>query len=396
MTRRPVAMLAHSYYEEDPRVRREAETLVASGRDVDVFALRQPGQPADAELDGVRVHRLDVQRHQGSGLRTYLAEYVAFFARAAFALARAQRRRRYGLVQVHTLPDFLAFAALPLRLRGIPILLDLHEASPEFFRDRYPRAPRLVGTALDIQERAAIAAASAVITANEALGRRLVQLGVPEAKVTVVRNSPSLARFDPTRHPQRAFMADGVLCVVYAGALSATYEVDVAIAAIARLRQERQDLLVRFEIYGRDYGERPLVAQVAGLGLGDVVTFHGRIPIEDVPAAIAAADIGLSPTARSPFTDLSLSTKILEYGAMGVPVVASRLPTVAAAFGDGELVLYEPGDPASLAAAILDIVDHPKKRNARVKAMQARAGELAWERESGRYLGLVERLARDP
>ena len=80
---------------------------------------------------------------------------------------------------------------------------------------------------------------------------------------------------------------------------------------------------------------------------------------------------------------------------MGKPVVASRLPTVAAAFGEGELVLYDPGDPASLAAAILEIVDHPRKRNARVNTMRARAGELAWERESGRYLDLVERLARD-
>src|SRR5262249_28270199 len=159
-----------SYYEEDPRVRREAETLAATGRGVDVFALRQPDQAAEVELDGVRVHRLDVQRHQGSGLRTYLAEYFSFFGRATLALARAQPRRRYALAQAPTLPDFLPSAPLPLRLRGIPILLALHEASPEFFRDRYPRAPRLVGTALDLQERASIAAASAVITANEALG----------------------------------------------------------------------------------------------------------------------------------------------------------------------------------------------------------------------------------
>src|SRR5947209_13044876 len=82
-TLRPVCMLTHSYYEEDPRVRREAEALVRSGRPVEVFALRRDGDPPTGELEGVRVHRLDVQRHQGAGLGRYLAEYLAFFARAA-------------------------------------------------------------------------------------------------------------------------------------------------------------------------------------------------------------------------------------------------------------------------------------------------------------------------
>ena len=61
-------MLTHSYYEEDPRVRREAEALVAAGRPVDVYGLRRPGEPAEVEVAGVRVHHLDVQRHQGARL----------------------------------------------------------------------------------------------------------------------------------------------------------------------------------------------------------------------------------------------------------------------------------------------------------------------------------------
>ena len=103
-------MLTHSYYEEDPRVRREAEALVAGGREVDVFALRRPGDPPQDVLAGVRIFRLDVQRHQGAGLGTYLREYLSFLVRAGWAVTRHHRRRRYVVLQVHTLPDFLAFA----------------------------------------------------------------------------------------------------------------------------------------------------------------------------------------------------------------------------------------------------------------------------------------------
>ena len=386
-------MVTHSYYEEDPRVRREAEAVVAAGRAVDVYALRRPDDPATEVLDGVTVRRLGVQRHQGAGLGTYLREYLVFLLRAGFALTGAHRRRHYGLVQVHTLPDFLVFAALPLRLVGVPVILDLHEAMPEFFRSRFHgRAGRLGYQLLRLQERGSTAFASSVLTVNDALGDRLIRIGVPASKVMVVPNAPSLKRFDPERHAVRPFMADGSLRLIYAGALSPIYELDVVLAAIGRLAQERPDLRVCLDLYGRDFAEVPLRDQANALGLADRVTFHGRIPIEAVPAAIARADVGLAPTRWSEFTDFSLSTKAYEYAAMGRTVIASRLPMVERIFGD-DVVTYQPGDADDLAAALLRLVDQPDVREARRTRALARVRDLGWERESRRYLELVEKLA---
>ena len=389
-------MLAHSYYEEDPRVRREAESLVASGWEVDVYALRRPEDPIDSVVDGVRVRHLDVQRHQGASLRVYLAEYGEFFLRAGWAVTRAHPRRRYGLVQVHTLPDFLAIAALPLRLAGVPVLLDLHEAMPEFFRSRFPRASNpLTYRALLLQERLSLAAATHAITVNEALGRRLTHLGLAPDKLSIVMNSPSLARFDASRHPERPFAADGVIRLVYAGALTPTYEVDVAVEALALLRERRPDLDMALDVYGRGDSEPALRALASDRGVGDSVAFHGRIPLDAVPAAVARADIGLAPTRRSSFTDASLSTKIFEYGAMRKPVVASALPLVAQTFEPGTVQTYPPGRAGEMAAAIAGLVDDPGARERSVERMTARVRELAWEREAERYVALVDRLARD-
>ncbi|HSO29454.1 MAG TPA: glycosyltransferase [Candidatus Sulfomarinibacteraceae bacterium] len=388
-------MIVHSYYEEDPRVRRQAESLVAAGREVDVLALRRPGDPPRAALAGVNVRRLDVQRHQGAGLATYLLEYLAFLVRASLAAVVDHRRRRYGLVQVHSLPDFLVLAALPLRLVGVPVLLDLHEAMPEFFRSRFPRAGNpIVHRLLLFQERLSVAAATEVLTVNEALRDRLVELGANPGRVGVAINSPSLERFDPTSHPTRAFMADGTLRLVYAGALTPTYELDVLLDAVSALRTDRPDLPVRLDLYGRGDSEPELRARAARLGLADEITFHGRIPIEAVPAAIAAADIGLAPTRRDRFTDISLSTKIFEYAAMGKPVVCSALPMVERTFPGGVAVTYRPGEPAALAAAIGALVDDPAAREASVRGMLALTRTQAWEVEAPRYVAIVERLAR--
>ena len=394
--RRPVVLVTHSYFEEDPRVRRQAEAILASGRPVDVISLRRPDDGPEGDVGGVRVHRLDVQRHQGAGLGTYLAEYLAFFVRVGLALVRAQPRRRYALVQVATLPDWLVFAAMPLRLVGVPILLDLHESMPDFFRSRFPRAANpLVHHGLRLAERLSIAAATRALTVNEALRDRLVALGVAPEQVTVVPNTPSLARFDPERQPARPFMADGTLRLVYAGALTPTYELDVAVTALARLAALRPDLAVHLDVYGRGDSRPALKALAAALGVAGRIRFHGRIPLEDVPAAIARADIGLAPTRRDRFTDSSLSTKILEYAAMRRPAVASRLPLVERTFPPPSVAIYEPGDPEDMARRILGLVEEPGAREAGVRAASELVASMAWEEDARAYVGLIDRLARD-
>ena len=180
---------------------------------------------------------------------------------------------------------------------------------------------------------------------------RLVGLGVSPDKVTVVANSPSLVRFDPSRHDARPFAADGTVRLVYAGALTPTYELNVVLDALALIAQTRPELRLQFDVFGRGDAAERLVDHAMRLGIDERVTFHGRIPIEDVPAAVARADIGVAPTRRDPFTDVSLSTKVFEYAAMGKPVVASRLPMVERTFPPGSVATYDPGDPASMAAA---------------------------------------------
>jgi glycosyltransferase involved in cell wall biosynthesis len=388
-------MVVHSYYDEDPRVRREAEALVAAGHRVEVFALRRETDEARGVVAGVTVRRLGVQRHQGAGIGVYLREYLSFLVRAGWALTGAHRRERYDLVQVHSLPDFLAFAALPLRLVRVPLLLDLHEAMPEFFRSRFPGAANPVAhRLLELQERLSIAMSSAVITVNAVMAERLAALGVRPTKIHVVPNMASLGRFDPAAHPARSFAADGVVRFVYAGALTPTYELDVALAAVGRIAIERPGLATRLDLYGRGDAEPALRDQAARLGFADRVIFHGRIPIEDVPAAIAAADIGLAPTRHDPVTDVSLSTKLFEYAAMGKPVVASRLPLVAATFPAGTVATYAAGDPAAMAAAILALVDDAPAREAAVRRTFEIVRESSWERHAVDYVVLVEGLAR--
>ncbi len=393
---RPVLMIVHSYYEEDPRVRRQAETLVGLGRPVHVIGLRHVHDPVESVVDGVRVRHLDVQRHQGAGIVVYVAEYLSFLARSMWAAVRLHRRERFGVVQVHSPPDFLVFATLPLRLLGVPVILDLHEAMPEFFRVRFPgmRNP-LVHGLLRLQERLSIAYSSATVTVTGAMADRLAALGLARGKLHVVINSPALARFDPAGHPRRPFGADGRIRLIYTGALTPTYELDATLRAVAMVRARRPDIDLTIDLYGRGDSEAALRTLADDLGIGDRVTFHGRIPLDAVPAVLAGADIALAPTRLDRFTALTVSGKVYEAAAMRVPIVASSLPTVEHDFPDGAVLTYPSGDVDAMADAIIRLVDDPTARERSVAAASAIVSDLAWETVSRDYVALVDGLALD-
>lgn len=387
-----IAIVTHSVVEEDPRIRRESEALAAAGWEVDVFCLRGPGDP-ELAARGIRLVPLDVRRHQGAGLVTYLREYASFLVRSGFALTRAHPRRRYRVVQVAAPPDPLILAGLPLRLVGVPLILDLHEATPEFFKTRFTRASgRLSDRLLHLAERVSIALARVAISVNQARHDRLLRLGYAPGKLRIVTNGPSLGRFRPETLPARGFMADGTLRIVYTGAVTPLYELDVVVRAIARIHAERPDLPVVLEIYGRGDAEEGLAELAAELGIADRLALHGRIPLDAIPAALAAVDIGVSPIQRNPFTEISMPTKALEYAVMGKPVVAADLPAAREHFPSDELCWYEPGDAASLAAALLRIVDDPARRADATGRAAARARDLSWDQEAPAYVALIEEI----
>jgi hypothetical protein len=130
-------MVVHSRYPiGETRVQREAQALVAAGWDVSVLCLRGPDEPSTETVDGVFVRRLPVDRNRGRGLGAQLVEYLTFFLLAFAALTTLHWRRRFDVVHVHNLPDFLVFAALPAKVSGASVVLDLHDLMPEFFMAR--------------------------------------------------------------------------------------------------------------------------------------------------------------------------------------------------------------------------------------------------------------------
>ena len=384
-----VAILVHALVPADPRIRRQSDALVEAGYEVDVFALRGPGEPPEDEAERLRIVRLPVSRWF-TGFAGHIAEYLAFTAVATPRLAAAHRSRPYDLVQVATVPDFLAFAALPLKWMGVPILLDLHEDMPEFFRDRFaspllrPLYPLVTAVT-----RASAAVSDELLTVHEPLRELSIERGVDPERIAVVMNGADETIFDPARHERRRFMADGTLRIIHHSNLQRIYGLDRAVEAIAMLRDELQ---LQLDVYGDGPWRSRIEAAVADHGVGDLVTLHGRVPLDELPRIISQHDLGIVPSLDEPYLAYSLSTKLLEYVAMGIPVIASDLATNRAHFTDAALSFVPGGDPVALADAIRDVVGDPAAAEARATEAQRQAAGYAWGAQKARYVAIVDRL----
>lgn len=384
---RRVAIVVHATVPQDPRVRRQTDALVAEGYEVDIFALRDSTQPNRESNGAVTIHRLPVNR-TWYGMVGHLAEYLAFMAVAAIAVTREHRRRRYRLIQIATVPDFLVLAGLPAKLAGVPVLLDLHEDMPTFYRDRFPGPLVRPGMGIiNAVTRFSAAIADELITVHEPLRQLSIQRGVEPGRINVVMNSADERIF--ANPGPRPFMEDGVLRLVHHSNLQRVYGLEYAIEAVALLA----DLPVHLDVYG-DGPYRPQIeGAVRRTGTSDRVTLHGRVSMERLPSLLAASDIGLVPTLPEPYAQFSLSTKFLEYVVMEVPIIATDLATFRYHF-TADAIRYVPGaDANELAAAIREEIAMPGRLQARASEALREYRPYRWELQRVRYLAVVGRLS---
>jgi glycosyltransferase involved in cell wall biosynthesis len=385
---RRVAIVVHAAFPADPRVRRQADSLVEAGYEVDVLCLREEGEAAEERHGALRIVRLPVRR-RFAGFAGHLAEYLVFTGLAAIRLAGEHRRRRYRLVEVATLPDFLVVAAAAPKMLGVPLLLDLHEDMPAFFDDRFnapllrPFKPLVRGVA-----RASAAMADHLLTVHEPLRQLSIARGVAPDKISVVMNSPDERLFDPQWAARRGFMEDGELRLVHASNLQRIYGLSVAVEAMARLGE----LPAHLDVYGDGPYRAEIEAAIAASALADRVVLRGRVPVEQLPEILAGADASLVPSLPEPYMELSLSTKLLEAVAMGVPVIATDLATFRSHFSEAAIRYVSGGDSSALAAAIRELAADPAAAAARAAEARREAEPYAWRIQAARYLEVVDRL----
>lgn len=385
MSRRPRAIvIVHSFFLRDSRALRHATALVERGWEVDVVCARDLGEPARETRGDIRIRRMPGVRRGGSARRKVF-EYVTFAACAFFAVSAWWVRRRHRLVYVLGIPNFIVFCALLPRLLGTRVLLDMRDPFPEFYLSKYGAherggAPRW----LLAEERWSARFASHVLAVHPPLAE-LYTRSVARERITVVWNAPDprllMSASDVARGP-----SDRTL--LYTGTVTYPYGVDLAVEAVARLRDEIPGL--RLRVVGHGEMLSGLVELARSLGVSDRVVVESFVPPSEVASVVRSAWLGVQPGRDLPVMEHSLSTKILEWCHLGLPVACGRTSPLEEMFGPDGLLFHDRGDLEGLCERIREAHADPEPLERRAKGARAAVEGLRYDEQIAAFLNVAE------
>ncbi len=177
---------------------------------------------------------------------------------------------------------------------------------------------------------------------------------------------------------------------IFPGGLQRHQGVHVAIEAMALVVQRFPT--VELHIVG-DGPERVRLMELSErLGLDGHVRFLPPVPLLEIPKILADADLGIVPKLAEGFGNEAYSTKIMEFMAAGLPVVASRTRIDEYYFGKGQVHFFESGNPADMARAMGEAFSDPDLRRRLMESGAEYVRLNSWSRKSSEYLALVDRL----
>ncbi len=367
----------------DRRVWLEATTLKRDGYEVSVICPTGKGfDKAHEEIDGIHIYRHDLPPEQNNKFG-FVLEYLAALWHETRLAWRVRRERGFDIIHACNPPDLIFLVAAPFKfLFGTKFLFDQHDVNPELYETKFGRRD-IAYKALLLVERLTFALADVVISTNESYRKIALTRGNKrEDQVFVVRSAPRLDKFK--LRPGGEKHREGFKHVVgYLGVMGPQEGIDYLLRSVKRIvdgvdgKGGRTD--IKFMLIGGGSSLEDLKALCAELKLEQYVEFTGRIPDEELLERLTICDVCVNPDPMNPLNNISTMNKIMEYMALGKPIVQFDL--IEGRYSAADASLYaKPNDEADFAEKILELLENPNQRERMGQiGMERMKTALSWE-----------------
>jgi glycosyltransferase involved in cell wall biosynthesis len=374
----------------DTRVWKEATSLQTNGYDVTVLCPRAKGCSAPYELlEDVHIYRHPTAK-EGNSPFGYLFEYGYALFWEFFYTAWIFLRRGFRVIQGCNPPDDIFLVALPYKLFGIKYIFDHHDASPELYLSKYEKTGAFYKIQVLLEK--LTYRFSDVVMATNCSYKNLAETrgGLAPEDVFVVRNGPDLETFKPVP-PNPALKYGRPFLVGYVGTMSVQEGLDILLEVALHIKNMgRND--IHFTCIGGGPGLPALRQMVVDKNLQDTVNFTGRVSDADLLEILSTADVCVNPDKPCEMNDISTMIKIMEYMALGKPIVQFDLKEGRYSAQDASLYSDTKNQIPDFARNILWLVDHPEERKRMGELGRKRIeNELAWDYSVKNLLAAYER-----
>ena len=362
----------------DFRVWKEATSLHTAGYDVTVLSPMGKGYKQKYEvLDGIHIYRHPSPKEGNSPLG-YVREYAsALFWEFLYAWW-IYLRAGFDVIQGCNPPDNIFLIALPFKLLGVKYIFDHHDANPELYLSKYGKRGALYHIQVWLEK--LTYRVSDVVMATNCSYRHLAisRGGLNPQDIFVVRNGPDLRTFKAV--PPISSLKYGKRYLIgYVGTMSIQEGLDILMDVALYIKNlGRED--VHFTCVGGGPGLVGLRKMVEEKNLGDMVNFTGRIPDQQLLEILSTSDVCVNPDKPCEMNEISTMIKIMEYMALGKPIVQFNLKEGRFSAQDAALYADNRNQVPDFAAKILWLLDNSEDRERMGEFGRKRvAEELAWD-----------------
>ena len=379
----------------DRRVWQEARALTAAGASVSVICPTGRGyEKRYEELEGIHIYRHPLPVDASNALG-YLREYgAALWAETRLAWT-ILFRHGFDVIHACNPPDLIFLVALPFKVLGKKLLFDHHDINPELYEAKFGRRD-LFWRLMLLFERLTFRLADVSIATNGSYRQIAIERGgmAPE-KVFIVRSGPDLTRIAPVP-PNPALRKGRNYLVGYVGVMGDQEGIDLLLDSVRHLVKDRGRTDIQFCLVGGGPSLDRLKAMSAEMGLEDYVTFLGRAPDADLFEVLSTSDVCVNPDRVNPMNDKSTMNKILEYMAMGKPIVQFEVTEGRVSAEDASLYAAS-NDPIDFAEKIVGLLEDPERRREMGRIGQARVRqELSWQHQVPQLVAAYRSVLRLP
>lgn len=377
----------------DRRVWQEATTLSEAGYEVSIICPTGKGYEKKYEvMEGIHIYRHNLP-FEAEGALGYALEYaMALFWE--FVLAwRVLLTRGFDAIHACNPPDNIFLIGGFFKLMGKKFLFDHHDINPELYEAKFGRRDFFYKVML-AWERWTFRTATVSIATNESYKRIAIERGgMAPDRVFVVRSGPKLDRLKIIP-PVESLKQGRKYLVGYVGVMGRQEGIDYLLRAARHMVFDLGRTDVHFGLVGGGTSLEEMKAYARELGVADYVTFTGRIPDQEMLEMLNTADVCVNPDVANEMNDKSTMNKIMEYMALGKPIVQFDLTE--GRFSAQDASLYAKGNDAEdMAAKIVQLLDDQEARKRMGEYGRNRViNELEWKYEAPKLLAAYESLFR--
>ena len=375
----------------DRRVWQEATTLRDAGHLVSIICPTGRGYERKFEaIDGIHVFRYPLPV-EASGAAGYAVEYAVALAWTFVLACRVLLTRGFDVIHACNPPDLFFLIGGFFRLFGKKFLFDHHDLNPELYEAKFGRRDFFHRLMLKL-EYWTFRIADVSIATNESYRRIAMERGrMPPERVFVVRSGPSLERLK-ILPPDGRLKRGRRYLVGYVGVMGKQEGIDYLLRAARHIVFDLGRSDVHFGLVGGGTSLEEMKALAQELGVGDHVTFTGRVPDGEMLAMLNTADVCVNCDVVNELNDKSTMNKIMEYMALGKPIVQFDLAEGRHS-AQGASLYAKKNDPLDLAAKIVELLDDPVRRAEMGEFGRRRVeNELEWRHEAPKLLAAYDAL----